>query len=822
MVHHETAPVALEMALLFHDIGKFWQGQHEKPPTNHPAFGAEWFEKTFDGAAWSADAAKLIGGHHDGSPAKLNPLIVKLSDWLSSMEREERTDDETGKRVTEPLRSVFQYVNLTDDKIKPGNKTSSEWCLPLQELSIEKNLCPSTEAASLKYGNLQLKYKTLWSDFEKEVSGTISSCGYPAAISETMLHTLKKYTSMIPSATYKDEADISLFDHLRTTCAIGLCLKTLSDEGAIDEKYLKNVLKALSAIHKADGDRDSAKMDDDVSSDLDNEVFTIIGGDLSGIQGFIYDVASLKGATKMIRGRSLYVRLACEAAASFIAGELGLPAANILYNGGGRFYILAPKTGSLEKKLETIRLALEEWSLSEHRTDLSMTIGTVHISAWQLRDYGAAMDRMGRELEGRKLRKFSALMKANPEAFFGGLKLEEAERAKISGTDAVICSYCNQNYCEDGSERKCGSCDDYETVGGALPKSRFIVEMPGDSSRERRPLFRFTQMGICYVLCDSDDDLRSLLEEHKGRELRVYSINDTGWNAGGLENVALRGANHSFGFIFAANEIPASRERGILNFDELADEAIGAKKLAFAKMDVDNLGMIFSRGLPENKRTISRVSTMSSQLDFFFCGQLNARASSEQVIYLVYSGGDDVFFAGPWDALVLFASKINDEFRKFMCENPQIHLSAGITITPPKYPLRHAAKEAADCEETAKSFINQNGETKNAVFVFGKAMNWSDLSIGLNEGKKFEEFMKQKKLPKSFIYFLQGLNKKYIGKDGQIDHNLVPILVYHTKRHERSGSVDKYVSEKLLDLRTGLDYIKSIHVPANWACMRNR
>ncbi|MFZ8783883.1 MAG: hypothetical protein ACO2O3_00135, partial [Thermocrinis sp.] len=71
------------------------------------------------------------------------------------------------------------------------------------------------------------------------------------------------------------------------------------------------------------------------------------------------------------------------------------------------------------------------------------------------------------------------------------------------------------------------------------------------------------------------------------------------------------------GFFFLANTVPTKEEEGkilVKDFEEMVEEEEGYKLLAFVKMDVDNLGLIFSQGLKEDY-SISRVATLSRSLD---------------------------------------------------------------------------------------------------------------------------------------------------------------------------------------------------------------
>ena len=71
--------------------------------------------------------------------------------------------------------------------------------------------------------------------------------------------------------------------------------------------------------------------------------FMLVSGDVSGIQDFLYTIPS-KGALKSLRGRSFYLEIMLENFIDVLLEDLGLARTNLLYSGGGHFYLLAPNT----------------------------------------------------------------------------------------------------------------------------------------------------------------------------------------------------------------------------------------------------------------------------------------------------------------------------------------------------------------------------------------------------------------------------------------------------------------------------------------------
>jgi CRISPR-associated protein Csm1 len=81
--------------------------------------------------------------------------------------------------------------------------------------------------------------------------------------------------------------------------------------------------------------------------------------------------------------------------------------------------------------------------------------------------------------------------------------------------------------------------------------------------------------------------------------------------------------NVSFDFKVLANSIPNIGGKP-LYFNHLAEISKGANKLGVLKMDVDNLGLIFSKGFAQiGGASISRISSLSFYLDLFFSGMIN-------------------------------------------------------------------------------------------------------------------------------------------------------------------------------------------------------
>jgi hypothetical protein len=147
----------------------------------------------------------------------------------------------------------------------------------------------------------------------------------------------------------------------------------------------------------------------------------------------------------------------------------------------------------------------------------------------------------------------------------------------------------------------------------------------------------------------------------------------------------------------------------------------GLEALGILKADVDNLGLLMTCGLPEQKFTLSRLATLSRQLHFFFClylPRLLATRTEFQDTYTVFAGGDDLFLLGPWNRIIPLAREIRERFADFVAGNPQIHLSAGISLKKAHTPMEQLASSAEGALKQSKN------AGRNRLTLFGETVPW--------------------------------------------------------------------------------------------------
>ena len=150
------------------------------------------------------------------------------------------------------------------------------------------------------------------------------------------------------------------------------------------------------------------------------------------------------------------------------------------------------------------------------------------------------------------------------------------------------------------------------------------------------------------------------------------------------------------------------------------DDGVGIPRLGVLRADVDNLGATFVSGLPEDKTSISRTSTLSRALSFFFKYQINQILKERDYqVQIIYSGGDDLFIVGNWSDILFASADIRKAFDEYT-GNGTLTLSAGIGMFDAKYPIARMARETGNLEDAAKMYVAPNDpkQTKNAVALW--------------------------------------------------------------------------------------------------------
>ncbi len=724
------------LAGLLHDVGKFGQRAGWQKG-KHAEVGDE-FVRRYVPSQWQSGLYPVLG-HHDQPLQGYATKVTALADWLSAGERAEEESAQP-----QQLLSIFCRLEA-DEQRAPADRY---W--PLAALALEeKSLFPGP---AWDEAQVRSAYAGLWRAFEKEAQQLAQAHEKSEGNSlptylENLLLLLQRHTWCIPSAYYRSLPDVSLYDHSRTTAALAAGL--VGEE----ESTLDALLLALRDWYekrteaKRRGQRPAAVPPPQILQDT--TVAVLVGGDISGVQDFIYTITA-RGAASALRGRSFYLQLLTEAVARFVLHHLDLPITNLLYQGGGNFYLLARPTDA--DRLPAIQRAVSRILLDHHRGDLYLAIGCVPLAAADFYDgrITERWDDVARNLREAKQRRFAELGDELATLF---------QPEGHGGNEDKQCQVCGREHPQtkkdkDKDVRKCPPCRSYEELGDALRQACYLWLAEQEPNVPAEPLkvepgewadvlaafglrggvYRNASdapqdgAGLRLVLALKDDALDTLRPDAHTAVGRRPLVNVTPIITP-KEIDELRGR---------VDDLPVAGS--VKPFSVMEFQSTGVKRLGVLRMDVDNLGQLFSQGFGP-AATLSRVAALSFAVSLYFEGWVESlaerigqeKAGVGQRLYSIYSGGDDLFFVGSWDAVAELARAVRADLTRFAAEHPGIHASAGIALVGGKYPLYQAAADAGQAEGQAKALKwraeNGSERRKDAVAFLGQAVPWARFGL---------------------------------------------------------------------------------------------
>jgi CRISPR-associated protein Csm1 len=684
------------LAGLLHDIGKFFQaGYGSEKNDSSPSKLTEWLIHGNPALKWpgyikwlkeeDVNWVSFILSHHyesllsddkEGKKEKEVPpgkqifaQMICEADYLSSGNRNLEKE-----YTVNPILAMFQDICDTENKAKPGDSPMKDYYYLFDKLSVDSLLPVDTKGDAAANGE---NYRNHIKDFIAEFSQELKRLPEPSF--ETIYYLLEKYLWCIPAPYLDNSADISLFHHLKTTTAITAALY----------KYFAPTLNELT--------KESIKNRTEVR-------FSLIQGDISGIQKFIYNV-SAKGASRGLKGRSFYLQLLSDAVSRYILHELQLTVANLIYSSGGKFYILANRLD--DTTVREFENHVNQFLFERFGGVVYFAVGKTDFNGEGLAgDFSKIWGKVNRETEKRKRNKFKHIMETDYPRLF--------EPQSVWGK-VEFCSICGKEevgMVVDEEKRKCESCCQMENIGAKLRKFNFLGESINGKIK--------TDVEFVFNNCHIGYNIYLEYPSQENSDETLYTINNTNFLA---DDVNVK--NRAFKF-YGGNEAPKNADDRLKDFDELAKECKGIQRLGILRMDVDNLGFLFQTGLPPTQRSLPMISTMSFYFDMFFQGYINRVLNEvKDSIYIVYSGGDDLFIIGPWNIIIEKSLEIRNAFSNYTAYNPQITLSAGIELIRPKYPISRGADMAGEAESQAKAFRPE----KNGITFLGKTLSWYNFEL---------------------------------------------------------------------------------------------
>jgi CRISPR-associated protein Csm1 len=693
------------LGALLHDIGKYLQRGDfgGRVSGQHPQVGATFV------SAWQAEFGRcvdvtllrtLVQRHHESTAfreglrvdeiadehTRALARLVSRADNLSSSERGERAAKYQQFRTT-ALAPVFHRIQLLRT---PGPSQSHLPHGAIRDLEGEPPIFPrpgrqtpqeevTQHIRDFGQAFVSLRDRLDWDDFW---------CVYGHLFS-----LLQKFTVCVASDTQADPPDISLFDHLRTTSAIAACLyQHHVMAGTLKDEVLKGPVGPRCAL---------------------------LVGDLSGIQDYLFDIATVGagGVARRLRARSFFLQMLAEVAGLKVLRAFNLPPANVLMASGGKFYVLLPVIPALENCLEALRRECDNWLLSRFHGTLTLNLAWTAITDKEFgtgaegASFSIALTRLHAQLSARKRRRLEGTLVREGQ-------WHEADFLRDPfPADASVCRACGRFPAAYASEEPgeldvCRHCYQDLRLGRRLPRAEFV-------GLYDRTLEKGTEcFGWSFFVAERPDALPS----------HPFSVRRL--NATDLELVAGYPAN----FRFLANHVPLDPDDATpWSFGDIAagrrlEEGEPAPGLlAVIKADVDYLGQVFQDGLrreqPPGFDTPSRVATLSRQMDWFFSAWMQWLLSKGfPRFYTVFSGGDDVLLVGPRGQALALVKHLREEFRRYT-ENPEMTLSAGIAVIKPRLPLAQAVRFADEGLEAAKR------AGRDRLSLLGCVLRWEDLPL---------------------------------------------------------------------------------------------
>jgi CRISPR-associated protein Csm1 len=429
--------------------------------------------------------------------------------------------------------------------------------------------------------------------------------------------------------------------------------------------------------------------------------YILVKGDISGIQEFIFNVQS-KGAAKALKKRSLYIEKVSSWVEELIRQHF--PICETIYNGGGNLYIKITDAVNWQPgQLKEIQRKVSE---ALHTSGLTCCLAYIECIQPDVL-YGNYLQELNRAAAKAKLSGFSDI--GDSLLFFNPFNLNGSQH--------------NNN--------------------------------PMHFDKDNNNLGQRTNIPIWTR--ELKDQYQEVINERRKNDplLEMPDVGDT------IE----------FGYLA-----------------DFAKERTGTDKLGILKLDVDNLGSLFQKVRSEKDNR-----DLSNQLSDFFSketGMLltrqffskrrvrekdsyvllteggaykkqgkfgwetnNVELSTFKVtslpywfkdnIYVVFSGGDDCFLIGAWDAVIAFTLLLNNEFEAFQQRlrnklpdlrgDAPITLSAAIILVDDHHPVVKFAELVEEALFEAKT-TRPGGNKKDAagkplkgkISFLGKVFTWNE------------------------------------------------------------------------------------------------
>ena len=526
----------------------------------------------------------------------------------------------TGNTSTDDFKSP-QFLNSIFEKILVQESTQNKF--QLKEISLEKVVQEGDYIFPTKKNESQVSYATLWKDLYndveklcKEQQNIVSS-----VLCTSLLSLLYKYTSFIPCPVVS-LPDVSLYDHIKMTVAFATSIYSYCNE------------QNSTSVPPSDA-----------------EAFLFIGGDLSGIQNYIYNITSLK-ANKNLKGRSFYLQLLIDSIIRTIIHKCNLSKANIVYSSGGGFYLIAPNTKFVTEQYKIIKQKVSDALYKTHSLNLycalSYTSFSENLILSNSKEAGLSTlwKKLGENLNKEKRSKYKdKLSKVFKIQEIATSIIDDITKEEIVGNYKVI---EKAELTENKKDKKVSTLtDQHLQLGTHLKNTKEILISLDKESISHKNIHTETplELDITYYFLKEENHKDTI--SSTPQTILYFNKDDKDYLF-----------QHSIEFDFYGGTSVPLKENSEHKWDykdflELAGntnkdgESASFKRLGVLRMDVDNLGNAFIKGFNKNSISFSKYSALSSSLDLFFKGYINTLRDSEDynTIFILFMQVETIYLS---------------------------------------------------------------------------------------------------------------------------------------------------------------------------------
>jgi CRISPR-associated protein Csm1 len=741
--------LVLVVAGLMHDVGVVAQraGIHDR----HQKLSEELVEKFLLNVVDVSSVRDLVFRHHEIVRYGLLGFLVRAHDVAGIEHSVELYED-----------GLVDYKPLYRLLRSPMADTKKGVYYGLRPIDFERDLKaikPVVEKMCTEdeYKNLLNELREGLERLKQIYSRTRNGLAYVITLAEL----LRKHLFFCPLVPHiETEPTNSLYEHSRMVAALSVCLK-----------------------RSASG-------------------FTVIYGDVGGIQRFVYGQRVYKGVLKSLRGRSLYITMLSDAIAKHLLLTLDLPHVNLIYSSGGNFMLVSELLDDERKR--ALLQEVNNFLLKRHKGLLRVSLGFADVSLEDGGERSMISNAIAEALRNARMGKervFYGLLKDNYGLFFEPKKAPSEMVCESCGLeiDAKERVQRVQSSMERDEPNLCSYCEGLVRLAREVASAKYLVEVWMDGgytlSTRSGDVLNFTADGlrVAYIFVERPEEIRWLRSEAGVKLVWVKRLNNTDFLSEAEEFMkGLGELGLSFGFSTMPTHTPLDEKGDIMSFDDLAEKSEGQRMVGFLKLDLDRVGELVEK----HSEKVSGLATVSQLLSLIMEGAVNVVAGCYRNVYLIYSGGDDMLAVGPWSDVVRFVDRLSVELEDLL--GGGLSFTAAISVEEPKAPVKVVMDSLSDVLRRAK-------KDRDCVAVWRDRLRWESYRRAVEFANKWAEDIKAKKISRSLVFDVAGLFEEFDREKywTLVRHRLKYVLARSIGRAEGSGiptEIDRLEKEYLQEL----------------------